>query len=121
MGRAAQEGLRLGRPVERPALVAALRLLKYRPCRGAAFANCILGVNARTRGAAGFSNSAIAASTLGRMNLGLVNTETAESCSVWPPDNHVNAAGSAGNSVRRNRLTERTDSVGFADFNVLLF
>ena len=83
----------------------------------------IRGVNIRTRGAPGFSKSAIAASTLGRMNLGLVNTENGGVPFGLAGQTiaSVNATGSAGNSVRRSRLTEPADSLTFGDFNVLVY
>lgn len=83
----------------------------------------IRGVTVRARDGFGFSNSAIAASTLGRVNLGQVNTfnggvpfglaaQTITS---------LRADGGMGDTVRRNRLTEPTDNINFGDFHVLVF
>lgn len=83
----------------------------------------IRGVNIRARTAAGFANSAIVASTLGRMNLGLVNSQNGgvPFGVAGQTIASVNATGTGGNSIRRSRLTEPTDGVTFEDFNVLVF
>ena len=83
----------------------------------------IRGVTLRSRAAAAFSGSAIAASTLGRLNLGSVNTfnngvphgVAAQTIAS------LNAVSGTGDSVRRSRLAEPTDNINFGDFYVLLF
>ena len=83
----------------------------------------IRGVNIRTRGTSGFSNSAIAASTLGRMNLGVVNTDNGGAPFGIAAQTiaGVSATGSGANVVRRSRLTEPADSITCGDFNVVVF
>jgi hypothetical protein len=83
----------------------------------------IRGVNVRTRGTAGFSNSAIAAPAMGRVNLGVVNSDNASVPFGLAAQSiaSLNAVGSGGNSIRSKRLSEPADNINFGDFNVLLF
>jgi hypothetical protein len=77
----------------------------------------------RNRAAASFVNSDIAARTLGRMNLGVINTANggvpfgiaAETIAS------VSAADAAGARLRYARLDDAADSKESADFNVRVF
>lgn len=83
----------------------------------------IRAVNVRNRTSASFVNSSIAASTLGRMNLGVINTDNggvpfglADLSTV-----SVAATDTAGTRIRYAKLNEPTDSQQLTNFNIRVF
>lgn len=83
----------------------------------------IRAVNVRNRTSASFVNSSIAASTLGRLNLGVINTDNggvpfglADLSTL-----SVAAADTAGTRIRYARLNEPTDSQQLTNFNIRVF
>jgi hypothetical protein len=83
----------------------------------------IRGVNVRSRTAAGFVDSAVAASNLGRMNLGAINTINAGVPFGISGQTiaSVTAAIVGGEAIRLRRLEEPTQGGSAGDFNVRVF
>jgi cyclophilin family peptidyl-prolyl cis-trans isomerase len=83
----------------------------------------IRSVTVRNRTAASFVNSDIAAQTLGRMNLGVINTANGGVPFGLAGDTilSVTATDAAGARIRFARLTEAGDSRESADFKVRVF
>ena len=83
----------------------------------------IRSVNVRNRSAASFVNSDIAAQTLGRMNLGVINTANAGVPFGLAGDTiaSVTATDAAGARLLHSRLDEPADSRESADFKVRVF
>jgi hypothetical protein len=86
-----------------------------------ASASSIRGVTVRNRGTTpGFANSDVAASALGRMNLGLVQVDNAGVPFGLAADTiqSLSAVGAGGAPIRRGVLTDASQSIDQTDFKV---
>jgi hypothetical protein len=83
----------------------------------------IRGVTVRSRSGVGFSNSAVAASTLGRMNLGTVPSTNAGVAFGVSGQTiaSLTATIEGGQSLRLRRLEEPADGGAAGDFHVRVF